>query len=121
MRYCGCCVEGENAEDNGKKMEQKHRDERWAWWFSSFSLGPDTANSSFWSVAFTVLAAGDSMCGPNPADGLSSGADGMACTPANLWNETVFTQPQFGAAGGAACLQNVTLGEPTYHNLDTSK
>ena len=199
--------------DGGHKLSQKTRDERWAWWFSSFALGPDTANvrsrysfasislkrsprpnpyfrntrncrpvaleagtrrgskygtctrgsgtsrrpstrnfaqdtpalclclaaasikcvcsthesahsllhapspysppqASFWSVAIFVLAAGDALCGVNPADGLKSGADGLACTTDALWNETVFV-----GLNGAACAKNNTFGKESYHNI----
>ena len=96
-------------------MKDKQRHERWAWWFSSFALGPDTANASFWSVAFFALAAGDALCGQN-VDGLSSGADGEKCTSSALWNETVFSS---AAINGSACLRYNAFGKAAYHNLNT--
>ena len=53
----------------------------------------------------------DSICGTNPSDQLSSGADGLACTPEANWNETIFT-----AFNGSSCYKTVGL-QTDYHNL----
>ena len=66
-------------------------------WFSGFSTGPITLNVIFWSVAVLQLAQLDATCARS--NGLSSGADGMACTDAVLWNQTLFL-----SVNGSTCL-----------------
>ena len=104
---CKCChswAASEDSDDNEKK-------ERWAFWFAGFGSGPDTVNGTWWSVAILALAVGDSICGTNPADGLTSGANDLACTPEANWNQTAFT-----AFNGSSCYKLVGL-QTAYHNL----
>ena len=50
----------------------------------------------FWATALLKAANLDATCGPNAA-GLSSGADGLKCTPNNWWNESHFRYGTQGA------------------------
>jgi len=105
---CKCCHNLAASPDS----TEKEKEERWAFWFAGFGSGPDTVNGTWWSVAILALAVSDAVCGINPTDQLSSGADGLACTPEGLWNETVFSNFN----GSASCYKQVGL-QTAYHNL----
>ena len=86
---CGCCHE----------KDVENPEQRWAFWFAGFGSGPDTVNSTFWTVAILYLASLDAKCGINPADNLSSGVDGLVtfsfslfllCFLLSVWNPSFF-------------------------------
>ena len=58
--------------------------------------GPVSICAVFWATALLKAASLDATCGPNAA-GLSSGADGLQCTPNNWWNESHFRYGTQGA------------------------
>lgn len=100
-------------EKPSNEVTTSQREQRWAWWFAGFATGPDTVNAVFWSVAVIYFAGLDSTCGINPQDGLSSGANDMACLPNSYWNDTLFL-----ALNGSSCVKTVGF-QTGYHNLPT--
>ena len=108
---CKCCHSWAASKDS----DETEKAERWGFWFAGFGSGPDTVNGTWWSVAILALAVSDAVCGVNPADMLSSGADGLKCTPEAQWNETVFA-----AYNGSSCFKQVGL-QTAYHNLPNSE
>ena len=58
-------------------------------------------------MAIMALALNDSVCGTNPTDidgeSLSSGADGLACTAGDLWDEELWV-----SVNGTACARTVS-------------
>jgi len=89
MSCCGCCRNLAASDDS----DERNKDERWAYWFGGVAMGPDTVNATWWTGVILMLAASDSTCGTNPSavesvlsgakySALDSGADGLACTPA---------------------------------------
>ena len=65
---------------------------------------------SLWSVGFLLAVTSDASCHIGPS-GLSSGADGMACTLTESWNQTLFE-----SVGGDACYGTSTLGVNRYYH-----
>jgi hypothetical protein len=106
---CKCCHSWAASKDS----DEKEKRERWGFWFAGFGSGPDTVNGTWWSVAILALAVSDSICGINPTDQLSSGRDGMSCTPTAYWNESMFL-----GFNGSSCLKKAGL-QTAYHNVDT--
>lgn len=106
---CGCCHE------KSIDLDPVQKEERFAFWFAGFCVGPDTVNGVFWAAAILAYANMDSTCGVNPYDGLTSGADGKMCSSNTLWNDTLFL-----SLGGTECIKNVGL-QVGYHNLQTTE
>ena len=81
--------------------------ERWGWWFSDFSKGPDTILMNLWVPAVLALAAADSVCGSNRH---SSGADGQMCTADADWNQTLWHLVN----GSTHCSETMAFGSMRY-------
>ena len=89
--------------------------------------GPVSICAVFWATALLKAASLDATCGPNAA-GLSSGADGLQCTPNNWWNESHFrygtqganfsftnsSAANYSAALGSHCEMIDVFGVPYY-------
>jgi hypothetical protein len=90
--------------------------ERFGYWFSAFGAGPDTVLSLFWGPVMMVLAALDSTCAPD-SDGLSSGADGQACTDTDDWNFALWELVNGSACGSSDALGRYKVShDPTLSN-----
>jgi hypothetical protein len=119
MSCCGCCRNLAASDDS----DERNKDERWAYWFGGVAMGPDTVNATWWTGVILMLAASDSTCGTNPSavesvlsgakySALDSGADGLACTPAEQWNHSAWT-----TFNGSSCLAKTGGLDTSYHNL----
>ena len=82
--------------------------ERWAWWSSNFSKGPDTILMNLWVPAVIALAAADSIC--ESASGHSSGADGQMCSADASWNQTLWDHVN----GSSHCSESLAFGTIRY-------
>ena len=89
--------------------------ERKGYWLTGIATGPDTVMGFFFGSALLVIAAGDAKC--YEFNGVSSGADGQACSHVALaedegrpiWNDTFFRE-----VGGEACLGSNLFGDPVF-------
>jgi MFS-type transporter involved in bile tolerance (Atg22 family) len=107
-----CCLKCAHTEGSDESNDR----ERFAFWFAGWGMGPDTINSTWWSVAILALAAGDAICATDPSTGLSSGADGQACTDYAQWNQTAFD-----SFNGTSCIVTDALNiTESYHSLDNA-
>jgi len=69
---------------------------RRAYLLLGFATAPDTGVGPFWLAIILLISQRDEIC--FSFEGVSSGANGQACTPWQDWNETLWDE-----AGGEAC------------------
>ena len=83
--------------------------------FNGWTTGPDTIGALLYGAAFFNVTSGDATCQINPLTALSSGADGEACTPTSLWNDTVWRE-----LGGEVCFTSPGFLINPYYVADPS-
>ena len=81
--------------------------ERKGYWLTGFATGPDTTMGVLWGSALVAVAAKDAVCAP--WNGVSSGADGSACTATSDWNQSLWE-----AVNGSFCETTNVFGELIY-------
>ena len=78
--------------------------------FSGWATEPLSVVGPLSTPALFNVTASDAVCQVNPVTGFSSGADGEACVPFGLWNNTLWR-----SVGGEACFEAPAfLVEPYY-------
>ena len=78
--------------------------------FNGWTTGAEGIVALITAPALFNVTASDAVCQANPVTGFSSGADGEACVPFGLWNDTLWR-----SVGGEACFEAPGfLVEPYY-------
>ena len=78
--------------------------------FNGWAVEPPAIVGLLYAPALFNVTATDAVCQVNPVTGFSSGADGEACVPFGLWNNTLWR-----SVGGEACFNAPGfLVEPYY-------
>jgi hypothetical protein len=78
--------------------------------FNGWTTGAEGIVALITAPALFNVTASDAVCQANPVTGFSSGADGEACVPFGLWNDTLWR-----SVGGEACFEAPAfLVEPYY-------
>ena len=68
--------------------------------FNGWAVEPPAIVGLLYAPALFNVTATDAVCQVNPVTGFSSGADGEACVPFVLWNDTLWR-----SVGGEACFE----------------
>ena len=76
--------------------------------FNGWAVGPEAIVGLLYAPALFNVTASDAVCQVNPVTGFSSGADGEACVPFGLWNDTLWR-----SVGGEACFVDVMCTRPS--------
>ena len=78
--------------------------------FNGWAVEAPAIAGILYAPALLNVTATDAVCQVNPVTGFSSGADGEACVPFGLWNDTLWR-----SVGGEACFEAPAfLVEPYY-------
>ena len=83
--------------------------------FNGWTTGAEGIVALITAPALFNVTASDAVCQANPVTGFSSGADGEACTPTSLWNDTVWRE-----LGGEVCFTSPGFLINPYYVADPS-